>query len=111
MFQQWTLCSISHWFCFNDARRFPLLFLDEFLRQFVGNLKISCPKRFPAVNRHVADAVAQVIAACRFQFVVLAETTFFNFEYHDCLHSSTFAPDSNETGFHPRFLHASAGQH
>ena len=88
MFCQRTLRRISDQFGLDDPRRFTLFFLNEFLRIFICSLKIGCSERFPTVNWHVADTIAQIIAACRLQLAVFAELPFFNFEDHDCLHSS-----------------------
>jgi len=51
-------------FWFDDARRLTLALLDECVCLFVGHLEIGYAKRFPLVNRHVAEAITQIIKPC-----------------------------------------------
>jgi hypothetical protein len=82
MLAQWALRGVPHQLWLNDARRLTLALLDENVRLFVGNLKIGYAKRFPLVNRHVAEAITQIIKPCFQKFSALSEPPFFNREDH-----------------------------
>src|ERR1035437_380433 len=103
MFEQRTLRCVSHWFGFDDARRFTLPFLNEFLRLFVRSLKIGDAERFPAIRRHVANPIAQIIATRRLHVAIFTEPAFFNLVNHDYLHSSIFALGSAESELRREF--------
>jgi hypothetical protein len=82
MLAQWALRGVPHQFWLDDARRLTLALLDELMPLLVGNLLIRHAKRFPLVNRHVAEAITQIIKPCFQKFSTLPEPPFFNGEDH-----------------------------